>query len=241
MINNKDHEIPGSQKFGCVSKQINFTASNRHDSLPKPLCSEVGLLRTCCFTVYAWLGPEVLIPRRLHKFLTVSTTDQVNFKRETVEPELIIINGPVKWFLLERKPFRRKLLIKQGFPGGSVVKNHPINVGDEGSIPGLGRSLAEGNGNPLQYSRLENSMDRGAWWATVHGAVKSWTQLSVNTHTQLVEQSHAACGEIPPCASLGSPVFQKSEGLSVFSSSILFLRNHSNFSLKCMYVNPREI
>lgn len=57
--------------------------------------------------VYAWLGPEVLIPR-LRKFLTVSTTDQVNFKRETVEPETIIIYGPAKWFLLERKPFRWK-------------------------------------------------------------------------------------------------------------------------------------
>ena len=54
-----------------------------------------------------------------------------------------------------------------------MVKNQPTNEGDEDSIPGLGRSLAEGNGNPLQYSCLENSMDRGAWWATVHGAVKS--------------------------------------------------------------------
>lgn len=57
--------------------------------------------------VYAWLGPEVLTPR-LHKFLTVSNTDQVNFKRETLEPEMISINGPAKGFLLERKPFRQK-------------------------------------------------------------------------------------------------------------------------------------
>ena len=47
-----------------------------------------------------------------------------------------------------------------------------------GSIPGLGRSLGGGNGNPVQYSCLENSMDRGAWWAIVHGVAKSWTQLS---------------------------------------------------------------
>ena len=56
-----------------------------------------------------------------------------------------------------------------GFPGGSVVKKAPANAGDMGSIPGLGRSPEEGNGNPLQYSCLRNPIDRGAWWATVHG------------------------------------------------------------------------
>ena len=63
-----------------------------------------------------------------------------------------------------------------GFPGGSVVKNLPANAGDVGLIPGLGRSLEEGNGNPLQYSCLENPTDRGARWATVHGvAIESDT------------------------------------------------------------------
>ena len=51
----------------------------------------------------------------------------------------------------------------EGFPGGSAVKNPPANAEDVGSIPGLARSPREGNGNPLQYSCLENSMDRGAW------------------------------------------------------------------------------
>ena len=59
-----------------------------------------------------------------------------------------------------------------GFPGGSVVKNPPTNAGDTGSIPGLGRSPGEGNGNPLQYSFLGNPMGRGAWWAIVHGVTK---------------------------------------------------------------------
>ena len=58
------------------------------------------------------------------------------------------------------------------FPGGSAVKNLPASVGDVGSIPGLGRSPGEGNGNPLQYSCLKNPMGRGAWWATVHGVAK---------------------------------------------------------------------
>ena len=57
------------------------------------------------------------------------------------------------------------------------------NVGDPGSIPGSGRSPGEGNGNPLQDSCLENPMDRGAWWATVHGVAKSRTQLSDFTHS----------------------------------------------------------
>ena len=59
-----------------------------------------------------------------------------------------------------------------GFPGGSVVKNLPANAGDSGSIPGSERFPGEGNGNPLQYSFLENPMDRGAWRATVHGGHK---------------------------------------------------------------------
>ena len=73
------------------------------------------------------------------------------------------------------------------FPGGSVGKESTCNAGvclqqsgtgDQGSISGSGRSPGGGNGNPLQYSCLENPMDRGAWWATVHGVAKSWTQFS---------------------------------------------------------------
>ena len=59
-----------------------------------------------------------------------------------------------------------------------MVKHPPANAGDPGLIPGSGRSPGEGNGNPLQYSCLENSMDRGAWQATVHGVAKSRTRLS---------------------------------------------------------------
>ena len=58
------------------------------------------------------------------------------------------------------------------FPGGTVVKNPSANVGDAGSIPGLGRSPGEGNDNSLQHSCLKNSMDRGDWWAVVHGTAK---------------------------------------------------------------------
>ena len=61
-----------------------------------------------------------------------------------------------------------------------VVKNLPANAGetrDTGSIPGSGRSPGGGHGDPLQYSCLENPMELGAWWATVHSGAKSWTQL----------------------------------------------------------------
>ena len=64
-----------------------------------------------------------------------------------------------------------------------MVKCLAYNAGDLGLIHGSGRSSGEGNGNPLQYSCLENPMDRGAWWATVHGVAKSWTRLSDFTHS----------------------------------------------------------
>ena len=63
------------------------------------------------------------------------------------------------------------------FPGSSEVKASAGNAGDLGSIPGLGRSPGEGNGTPLQYSCLENPMDGGAWWATVHGVANSQTRV----------------------------------------------------------------
>ena len=68
--------------------------------------------------------------------------------------------------------------LQMGFPCGSVIKNPPANAGDTGSIPGSGRSLRRGNGNPLQYSCLGNPMDREAWWATARAVAKSRTQLN---------------------------------------------------------------
>ena len=78
---------------------------------------------------------------------------------------------------LEGKLLTKSLALLD-FPGGSESKESTCNEGDLGSIPGLGRSPGEGNGNPLQYSCLENSMDRGAWWAPVLGVAKSRPCLS---------------------------------------------------------------
>ena len=77
----------------------------------------------------------------------------------------------------------------EGFPGGAGVKNPPANAGDTrdmGSISGLERSLKEGNGKPLQYSGLGNSVDRGVWQATVYGDAESQTQVSMRAraHTK---------------------------------------------------------
>ena len=70
------------------------------------------------------------------------------------------------------------------FPGDPLDKNPPAHAGDLGSIPALGRSSGEGNGNPFQCSCLGNPMARGAWQATVHGVTKSWTRLSNSTITR---------------------------------------------------------
>ena len=84
----------------------------------------------------------------------------------------------------------------QGLPDGTVVKNSPVNAGDAGdtgSIPGSERPLGRRNGNPLQYSCLENSMDRGAWQAAAHGVAKSvhaCTRVCTHTHTHLLTYRH---------------------------------------------------
>ena len=96
----------------------------------------------------------------------------------------ILVNG-FKLFLLK---VGQKLPLSSGSwasPGGSDGKESTCNAGDPGSIPGLGRSPGEGNGNPLQCSCLKNPMDQGAWWATVLGIEKSRTRLS-DQHTQWI-------------------------------------------------------
>ena len=104
----------------------------------------------------------------------------------------VMQENPVQ-FLGQEFPWRRDKLptpIFLGFPGGSVSKESACHVGDLGSIPGLGRLPGEKHGNPLQYSCLENSMDRGAWQATVHGVAKS-------QHDWVTKHSIAPNYEVP--------------------------------------------
>ena len=95
----------------------------------------------------------------------------------------VYLFGNTNKVITELKTFRSVSYRIEGFPGGSEVKASASNAGDPGLIPGLGRSPGEGNGNPLQYSCLENPVDEGAWRATVHGVTKSQTQLSDFTHS----------------------------------------------------------
>ena len=89
-----------------------------------------------------------------------------------------------------------------GFPGSSVVKNPLANKGapgNAGSIPGLGRSPGGRNGNAHQYSCLENPMDIGAWWATIHEVAKSWTWLSAHTPVSILAFNRVLCFHVTPC------------------------------------------
>ena len=95
------------------------------------------------------------------------------------------------------------------FPGGVVVKNLPANAGDLGSILGLERSPGGGNGNPPQYSCLENSVDKGAWWATVYGVAKSQTQLSTHTCVHTHTHTHNVPGILWRLEPMGRNIYFK--------------------------------
>ena len=108
---------------------------------------------------------------------------------------------------------------KRGFHGGSDGKESACNAGDPDLIPVLGRSPGEGNGSPLQYSCLENPMDRGAWWATVHG-VTNMTERLAHTLTRKKDPSSPVSVSITPCSqSLSTSGF--------ISNTYVSLRGHS--------------
>ena len=143
----------------------------------------VGL---CCVSWVSYDGVCLSVSRGdwwfiLHVFLSVVTA--VNLDVVTVYVSLaVVICHCVSLDAVMNMGVSPDIMIivyvHLGFPGGSVVKNPPINAGDMSSIPVLGRSPGGGNVNPLQYSCLKNPMDRGAWWATVHRVAKSRTRLS---------------------------------------------------------------
>ena len=96
-------------------------------------------------------------------------------------------------FCFVSRSFLDQTSLDLGFPGASVVKNPPANAGGTGDGPG--RSPGGGNGTPLQYSCLENPMDGGAWWATVHGVTESWTRLTMHETNK---------SQIPPLCAISS-------------------------------------
>ena len=106
-----------------------------------------------------------------------------------------------------------------GFPSGSDGKESACNAGDLGLIPGLRRSPGGGHSNPLQYSCLENPMERGAWQATVHGVTKNQTRLSDFTSLHFIHVSMTFSQIIPP-----SPSPTESKSLLCTSASLLLSR-----------------
>ena len=101
--------------------------------------------------------------------LSLSLCTSLNFSTEFLKEDCRHHRTYSVYFNIKKKKFTWVQCVFQGFPRCSAVKNPPANAGNEGSVPGLGRSPAEGNGNPRQYSCLENPMDRRAWWAAVYG------------------------------------------------------------------------
>ena len=117
-----------------------------------------------------WLGPSTSTDMGLGSIPSQGTTIPQAAQPDQINKQ---INKQKKFF------FKCGILC---FPGGSNSKESACNAGDPGSIPGSGRCPGEGNGNSLQYSCLENSMDRVAWWATVHGMTE-WDMTESWTHT----------------------------------------------------------
>ena len=132
------------------------------------------------------------------------------------------------------------------FPGGSDSKASVCNAGGLGSIPGLGRSPGEGNGNPLQYSCLENSMRGGAWWATVHGVANRWTLLS-NFTSRLHNAHPYPNAEHPVCKMTPYPqLLYKRTNFSYKHKGIVHLADtawHTQlaFCLLPLFINRGEI
>ena len=144
----------------------------------------------------------------------------------------------ITWILSTQVSFG-KVLQLMGFPRWLDCKESACNAGDLGSIPASGRSPGRGNGNPLQYSCLENSIDRGAWWATVHGVTKSQTRLSDNTQSfnywQIFSLSLVSLFSIVRSSAI-------SNALNIFLYSSLFQNcSHLYYCCNCFLITNCEL
>ena len=116
-----------------------------------------------------------------------------------------------------------------GFPSASVGKESAYNAGDVSSNSELGRSSGEGNGNPLQYPYLENSADRGAWWASVHRVAKSQTQLKWMSRHAFIPRIHVCDTVTFPLLSTKFRDMKSSVSLIVWSPAFWTLKTVSTF------------
>ena len=117
------------------------------------------------------------------------------------------------------------------FQGGSVGKESTCNAGDVGSIPGLGRSPGRGHGNPLEYSCLENLMDKGVWWPTVHKVAKRWTR-QMTKHAGMPQTSRSETFPLSfPQETLSRTKWRKVSQPLLKENIVLFL-SFFNFNIK---------
>ena len=120
----------------------------------------------------------------------------------------------------------------------------PANAGhirDSSSFPGLGRSPGGGHGNPLQYSFLENPMDRGAWRATVHGVTKNWTQLGVWVHNNILQYRTRRRGHIHQCnqGSISNRLNRQKTSKSTYIYTKNTMKSLINILNVCQTLHPR--
>ena len=179
--------FPHSSQKKALKTQIrscHFSALNP-SMVPHPTpCSTQGKIQSPCWSapqvIFSLLSGDLLsFPPRLH-----SAPEVLAALLFSTGP--FLLSGLVRFFLCPVVSHTDCLwlfisvrsLLHQGFPGGSDSKESACNAGDLCSNPPLGRSPGGGHGGPLQYSCWRTAMDRGAWWATVHGVTKSWIWLS---------------------------------------------------------------
>ena len=161
----RDGSPPGSTVPGILQARtlewVAISFSNEWKRKVKGMSlSSIRLLATSWTAAYQAPPPMGFFQARVLEWVAIAFSSP-----PIVSLRVVPVHGP--WAL-----FKVHSQKQEGFPGGSDGKESTCNAGDMGSLPGSGRYPGEGNDNPLQYSGLENSMDRGAWWAAVHVVTK---------------------------------------------------------------------
>ena len=161
---------------GSVMRNLGLAESRGSDNIIWNDSSQSLGISTRCVAFGLGVSPAVARRWTVHILFFTSISERVCFSPKTPSRILGLLIIVLSWGHLIVYHLSR--LLSPKMIGGSDSKESACNAGDWDSIPGSGRSRGEGNGYRLQYSCLENSMDRGAWQATVHGAAKSETWLS---------------------------------------------------------------
>ena len=175
----------GGHETRVMSVPISPVDSLTLSSLRK-LC--LGCDKDCLW--YIMLQVTYMQPHPKKRFLPLPTNSFTYALMHGIQDNLLLFTKGVSYWRAFQLPHKITLFPVSASRFGSYGKESACNAGDLGSIPGLRRSPGEGNGNPLQYSCLENPMDRRAWWATVHGVTKIWTPWVTNIYIYICLSAH---------------------------------------------------